>query len=98
MTRFNDALSEPNQDRLEAEGGACIVYTHFGHGYVEDGTLNRRFRDLVTRLSLKNGWFVPVTTLLAYLRANGGGGTITNAQRRSLESRWLSEKLLRGTS
>ena len=24
------ALTEANQDRLEAEAGACIMYTHFG--------------------------------------------------------------------
>ena len=27
-------LTEAAQDRLEAEGGACIMYTHFGHGFV----------------------------------------------------------------
>ena len=31
---FNAMLTEAAQDRLEAEGGACIMYTHFGHGFV----------------------------------------------------------------
>ena len=30
---FLKTLQDANQDRLEAEGGACIMYTHFGHGF-----------------------------------------------------------------
>jgi len=40
-------------DRLEEEGGACILYTHFGHGFVEDQKLDSRFSELMTRLSQK---------------------------------------------
>jgi hypothetical protein len=95
--RLIDALHERNQDRLEAEGGACIMYTHFGHRYVTDGVLSPRFIALVTRLSRMNGWFVPVSTLLAHLRPQGVHA-LTTAQRRRLERRWLAEKLFRGTS
>jgi hypothetical protein len=98
VSRFVDTLSERNQDRLEQEGGACIMYTHFGHGYVRDGVLDARFRQLMTRLSRKNGWFVPVSTLLDHLRQDAGCVTLTDQQRRSLERRWLWEKVWRGTS
>jgi hypothetical protein len=98
VVRFVATLSEANQDRLEEEGGACIMYTHFGHGYVEKRTLNQRFRVLMRRLGRKNGWFVPVSTLLDYLRAQRGDLLITNEQRERLERRWLWEKLFRGTS
>jgi len=98
LESFVNALSERNQDRLEAEGGACIMYTHFGHGFVKDGLINPRFRELVSRLSTKNGWFVPATTLLDYLRAQHGTAIISSAQRRYLEARWLAQKVLRGTS
>jgi hypothetical protein len=91
-------LAESNQDRLEEEGGACIIYTHFGHGYVENGSLQPRFKQLMTRLSRKNGWFVPVSTLLDFLGSHRGDTTITDGQRRLLERRWLTGKLLRGTS
>jgi hypothetical protein len=64
---YNNMLSEPNQDQLEAEGGACIMYTHFGSGFFVDGAPNARFTELMTRLSRKNGWFVPVTTLLDHI-------------------------------
>ena len=97
-SRFIDTLTEANQDRLEEEGGACIMYTHFGHGYVDDRSLNGRFRELMTRLSRKNGWFVPVSTLLDYLRAERGGAVALDDRRRyRLERRWLWEKVFRGT-
>ncbi len=98
VSRFSATLAEEQQDRLEAEGGACVMYTHFGHGFVEDGRLNPRFRELMTRLSRKNGWFVPVSTLLDHLRAQTPHRTITDTQRRTLEARWLWEKVFRGTS
>ncbi len=98
VARFTCTVAEAHQDRLESEGGACIMYTHFGHGYVENGEMNSRFRHLMTRLSRKNGWFVPVGTLLDYLREKHGDGEITRADRARIERRWLWEKVFRGTS
>jgi hypothetical protein len=37
INSFLRLLSEKNQDALEAQGGACIVYTHFGLGFVDNG-------------------------------------------------------------
>lgn len=98
VERFVRTVSEANQDRLEAEGGACIMYTHFGHGYVENGQMDSRFQELMSRLSRKNGWFVPVGTLLDFLRKKNGDREISRAARARLERRWLWEKLFRGTS
>jgi hypothetical protein len=95
---FRKTLAEANQDRLEEQGGASIVYTHFGHGFVEDGKLNRSFVRLMERLSLKNGWFVPVRTLLDHLVAERGLCVLDGPLRRKLEWRWLAEKVFRGTS
>jgi hypothetical protein len=50
------------------------------------------------RLSGKGGWFVPVSTLLDYLRAQQGVTDLDPPRRRRLETRWLWEKLFRGTS
>lgn len=94
VTSFNERLSEENQDRLEAEGGACIMYTHFGLGFTENGSRNRRFERLMRRLARKNGWFVPVRTLLDHLLARRGEARITAAQRARLEWRWLVHKLV----
>lgn len=98
LTRFLDTVTEASIDRLEAEGGAAILYTHFGHGYVKSGTVDERFRTLVTRIARKDGWFVPVGTLLKFLARNGNGETITAGQRGALSRRWLMSKLLHGTS
>jgi hypothetical protein len=95
---FARMVCEANQDRLEEEGGACIMYTHFGHGFLDGGRLHPRFIALMERLAAKNGWFVPVSTLLDYLRAQRTDHVLTNAQRRELEWRWLRHKVGRGTS
>lgn len=95
---FLETLEEANQDRLEAEGGACIMYTHFGHGYVRDGKLTPEFRRTMERLAHKDGWFVPVGTLLDFLAERNGVTTLTPSIRNRLETRWLWEKFFRGTS
>ena len=93
---FNSCMAEFNQDRLEQEGGACIMYTHFAFGFSENGRLNPRFRALMQRLSEKNGWFVPVTTLLDFLMDHYGNNTITDADRKCLERRWLRRRIWQG--
>jgi hypothetical protein len=98
VDRFVAMLSDANQDRLESEGGACVMYTHFGHGFVENGRLHPGFRRVMQRLAAKNGWFVPVSSLLDYLGTRTGTAPLTDPQRSMLERRWLWQKLLRGTS
>jgi hypothetical protein len=75
------------------------MYTHFGHYFLDSaGRLNSEFHHLMKRLSQQKGWFVPVGTLLDYLRAQRGGHVLDIAERRRLELRWLKGKLLYGTS
>jgi hypothetical protein len=93
---FNRCLAEENQDRLEAEGGACIMYTHFAINFLERRGLNARFEHLMRRLAKKNGWFVPVSTLLDRIQAVNGDNQITDSQRRWLERKWLWEKIFVG--
>ncbi len=98
VRNFNKCISEKNQDRLEEEGGACIMYTHFAKGFIEEWKLDPKFQKLMARLANKNGWFVPVVTLLDYLLKVNGHHKITDAQRRRLERKWLLEKLFVGTN
>jgi hypothetical protein len=98
VTRFTTTLSEANQDRLALEGGACILYTHLGLDFCDRGRLRPRVRHLLDRLSRLNGWFVPVSTLLDYLLEIRGPHEISDQERRKLETRWLWEKMRRGTS
>lgn len=90
---FNRTISEENQDRLETEGGACIMYSHLASGFYQDGYLNSRFKDLMERLSKKKGWFVPVSTLLDYLMEQDGEKVLTPRERMLMEVRWLIHKL-----
>jgi hypothetical protein len=96
---FCRAIDEAKQDRLEAQGGACILYTHFGHGFVDQkGILNPDFVRLLRRVSRKNGWFVPVRVILDHLAAKRGIFSMNERARTALERRWLAEKIFRGTS
>lgn len=93
VTAFNRCVSEANQDHLRAQGGACIMYTHFASGFWSGGEVDSRFRVLMERLSGMNGWFVPVSTLLDYLSELQGDSILTDAQRCALERRWLLSKI-----
>jgi hypothetical protein len=95
---FLELLSEENQDRLEQEGGVCIAYTHFGHGFVEGGKLSPKFCELIRRISRKRGWFAPVSRVLDHLKPAAGAHMIDARTRAQLESRWLREKIFHGTS
>lgn len=95
---FVNTIAEANQDRLVESGGACVMYTHFGHGYVRDGKLDRRFIELMTRLAALGGWYVPVRTVLDEIRAQRGEHQLTDAERARLERRWVWHKLRFGTA
>jgi len=94
---FIRALSEENQQRLEEEGGACIMYTHFALDFWRDGQLDTRFRRLMERLAGRPGWFVPVSTLLDHILARRGPHELTGRQRRQLERRWLWQRMRAGS-
>lgn len=95
---FCRLLSEANQDRLERQGGVCLVYTHFAKGFAERGILHPEFGRLMRRLAGKNGWFVPVATLLDHLRETAPAPDIPPAELRRMERRWLAQKLCSGSS
>jgi hypothetical protein len=91
---FNDCISEAGQDLLEEQRGACIMYTHFGAGFRQNGRLHPRFHELMIRLSRKNGWFVPVQQLLDHLLLMKGPHVLTRKERSRLERRWLADRYL----
>lgn len=93
---FVSTVSERNQDRLEAEGGACIMYTHFAKGFFDNGALHAGFRELMHKLSVRNGWFVPVATLLDYIVSMRGPYTIARDEKLALERKWLWHKTVAG--
>jgi len=98
VQRFHETVTEASLDRLEEEGGAAILYTHFGHGYTDARGLDPRFRALIERVAQRNGWFVPVKKLLMHLETQGNGAVISRSDRDAMARRWLVAKLRHGTS
>jgi hypothetical protein len=58
--------------------------------------VDARFARLLGRIAGKNGWFVPVSTLLDHIRSQRGLLTLSDAERRRLEWRWFVHKLVVG--
>lgn len=97
--RFIELLSEKNQDVLAAQGGACIVYTHFGFRFSKNGKLDPEFTRLMERLARLPGWFVPASTLLDFLKTRPGWNkTVSPANLRSMQWHWLWCKFKKGTN
>jgi hypothetical protein len=92
-------MSDANQDSLVADGGACIAYTHFALGFVENGKLNARFEAGMRRLADLGGWFVPASELLDYLREQPGWRAHASRGRlRRMQLRFLASRLRSGTA
>lgn len=100
VNSFNKCLSEYNVDKLEQNKGLCIIYTHFGCGFVENGILNTKFKNLIKSLSKRDGWFVPATEILDFLLKNKKKSelNISKKERDKLEFKWLLNKVFTGTS
>ena len=95
---FNKCISSKNQEQLEKEGGACIMYTHFADGFCKKGKLSEEFKKQMELLSKKNGWFVPVSTLLEFLKKENNDQFINYRQSTALEWNWLFDKLVLGST
>ena len=93
VTLFNNLLASENLDRLEAEGGACIAYTHFASGFVDEyGNLDPTFKSRIDDLASRNGWFVPCGQLLDYLLEQEGKGSVSYWYRLSRNLIWIFER------
>lgn len=65
---FEELLRPDNLDRLEREGGVCVVYTHLGAGsFTRNGKADPRFEARIADIAARNGWFVPASQLLDFL-------------------------------
>lgn len=97
VAEFNTLLSPVAQDRLERQGGVCIVATHLGKGYARDGTVDPTTERLLRRLAAKGGWFIPVGTLLDWLAASRGEPDVDlpAAEWRAMQWRWAWDLLAR---
>lgn len=94
LAPFLDLVTLQNLDRLEAEGGVCIVYTHFGVDFAPDGKLDRRFVDAMEALAGRPGWFVPVSRVLDHIRASRTAEIpLAAGERAAMERRWIVDQV-----
>lgn len=92
---FNHLLRPGNQERLEAEGGVCIVATHLGKGFGSAGKVHPETRRLLELLAARNGWFPPVGELLDWLRARRQSDALPSGEWRRMQWRWARDLLSR---
>lgn len=93
VAHFNALLTEEKLQRLEQEGGVCLVATHFGKKFVVNGKVDEQTSRVLHYLSGRPGWFVPVSTILDYLYENGSRGSISRRELLDMEFRWILYKI-----
>lgn len=98
VSEFNDLLHPRNQDRLEDEGGACIVATHLGKGYVKNGNVNPETRARIASLARRDGWFPTVSQLLDWLLTRRGSDDLPPREWRQMQWRWARDLAARKLS
>jgi hypothetical protein len=95
VERFVRLLAPERVDVLESTGGCCIVYAHVADGFVLNGTVDDRVLRILEDLAGRDGWYVPVETILDHMERRRGKCVITTAQHRRLEWRWAGYQLRR---
>lgn len=98
VSEFNELMQPRNQERLEAEGGVCIVATHLGKGYARDGAVHATARARIEALSRRPGWFPTVGELLDWLRSQREPGTLPAGEWRRMQWRWVRDVVTRKLS
>ncbi|MEO8193704.1 MAG: hypothetical protein ABI681_07625 [Gemmatimonadales bacterium] len=90
---FCRLMSPAAVDRLCERGGACILATHLGKGYVQGERVDPRVAHIFEYLARLPGWFVPVSNLLDHLIARGAGRPLAGGKLLSLELRHFFDRV-----
>jgi hypothetical protein len=91
VKEFNSLLRPEAQDRLEREGGVCILATHIGKGFVENGRVHPETERLLRRLAERRGWFAPVGEILDWLHARRDADDLPPGEWRRMQWRWARD-------
>ena len=83
------------QEQLAREGGWCIIATHFAKGYVRNGQVDPQVRMLLEALAARNGWFVPVATLLDHLRTCAHSADCPTHEWDAMQWKWAGDLVRR---
>lgn len=93
VSGFRRRVDRTALERLEEAGGVCIISTHLGKGFASEGRLDPAVDDTLRYLAGRPGWYVPVSTLLDYLREQGGAPRLGGLALFRLELRFLMEQV-----
>jgi hypothetical protein len=98
IREFTELLNRQNVETLEREGGVCLVYAHLGSGSFNRGNLpDPRFEERIRELVAHNGWFVPASQILDYMRGQPSWtGRLTLREKVRIEARYIAGQLLPG--
>lgn len=94
-SEFNQLLRPDRQERLERDGGCCIVATRLGQGFVRDGQIDRLARKRLESMAARAGWFMTVSTLLDYLRSGAAQMTIPLDEWDRMQWKWSRDQVRR---
>lgn len=92
---FATLLKSREQERLEREGGVCIVTTHFGKGFTKRGKVQTVIRDRLEELARRPGWFVPAGELLDWLREQQTEDRLSRSEWKRMQRRWILDLILK---
>lgn len=98
VREFYELLKSENLDKLDREGGVCLVYAHLGSGsFNKDGGVDPRFETRIKELVSRNGWFVPASEILDHLmKQPSWSGDLTLWERMHLDTRYLAGQFFPG--
>jgi hypothetical protein len=93
VREFNELIHPHRQERLQREGGFCVVATHLGKDFVRNGVVNPVTRTRLEELSRRPGWFPTSGRLLDWLRvrresAPGSTGLLPPSEWRRMQWRF----------
>ena len=92
---FLNLLTKEKIDKLVAEKGCCIVYTHFAYDFIdENGNLNEDFKQCIDYIASKNGWFAPASEILDYVLDNKSYKPFKFYEMRK-DFRWFFERIMK---
>jgi hypothetical protein len=95
VDRFVQLLTPSRIGSLERSQGCCIVYSHVADGFVRGGRVDPRVITVLQELASRNGWYVPVETILDRIESERGKHVIATAEHRRLEWRWAAYQIRR---
>jgi hypothetical protein len=94
LEAFLERVRHDRLDQLEANGGVCILYTHFGLDFVDERSRpDARFVRTMTALAERGGWFAPVSDVLDHLVRTQGITVLDERARRRMEWAWIADRV-----